>query len=269
MLHVDSFFTQGKSHKVCEDYALSVNSDVHLFSVSDGCSSSKHSDFGSRILSKSLEAGIKLPVYQPDQGESLIPLSVYLWNRSLDVTHFLSMDKRCLDATLVFGFVKDGKAFITMFGDGCFAIEYKDKMIKYFDVEYDQNAPYYLAYHFDEDRKKSFNELKQVKKVSTTIYFPNGGESVGSHESYNEVERFTFELDNIRSISLFTDGVKTLLPNNPSNPKKKMEEIIKELIRFPIPSGEFVNRKCMRFIKNNPDYHFFDDFSMATLINGD
>lgn len=269
MINVDSFFTQGKSHKVCEDYALSVNGDINLFSVSDGCSSSKHSDFGSRILSKSLEACMKLPMYQNLPDDNLLPLNVSLWNKSLDVTHFLNMDKCCLDATLIFGYVKDNKAIITMYGDGCIAIEYKDKMIKYFDIEYDQNAPYYLAYHFDDARQKAFKDLKQTKKVSTTIFFTDGGESVGSHLSNNDVERFTFDLENIKSISLFTDGVKTLLPNAQSMPKKSMEYILKELVRFPITNGEFVNRRCMRFIKTHPEYHFYDDFSMATLVNGD
>jgi hypothetical protein len=111
--------------------------------------------------------------------------------------------------------------------------------------------------------------LKKNKKVSTTIFFSSGGESTGSHLSNNDVERFTFDMDNIKSISLFTDGVKTLLPNSSNMPKKSMEYIIKELIRFPLTNGEFVNRRCMKFIKIHQDYHFYDDFSMATLANGD
>lgn len=269
MIHVDSFMTQGKSHKVCEDYALSANNEFHLFSVSDGCSSSKNTDFGSRILSKVLESSIQFPMFNGMTDDIILPLSVNLWMKSNDVVHLLKMDNKCLDATLVFGYVKDGKVMITMIGDGCFVVEDQTGMIKYFDVEYDQNAPFYLSYMFDKDRETAYRALNQIKKVTTTIYWSDGTESTGSHNSSNDIERFAFDLNNVKTISLFTDGVKSLIPNNQKTPKKPIKEVINDLVHFPVPNGEFVNRRCLKFIKTNPDYSFFDDFSMATLVNGD
>ncbi len=56
----DSFFTIGKSHDICEDYACNgvFNDEIAYVIVCDGCSSSTHTDFGSRILSKSIEKNL-------------------------------------------------------------------------------------------------------------------------------------------------------------------------------------------------------------------
>ena len=49
----DSYFEIGNTHMVCQDYALNGSSPdnrLHYSIVSDGCSSSKHSEIGAQIL---------------------------------------------------------------------------------------------------------------------------------------------------------------------------------------------------------------------------
>ena len=52
-MKIDSAFQIGKTHDICEDFALTgtKNSIVPYTIVSDGCSSSPLTDVGSRILS--------------------------------------------------------------------------------------------------------------------------------------------------------------------------------------------------------------------------
>ena len=47
MVYSDSYFKIGKTHLICQDYAL--HSEGHI-SLSDGCSSSPNTDIGSRLL---------------------------------------------------------------------------------------------------------------------------------------------------------------------------------------------------------------------------
>ena len=55
----DHLFWAGDSHKVNQDYCLSGSkSGLHYAIVSDGCSSSPDTDFGSRILAKAAENNI-------------------------------------------------------------------------------------------------------------------------------------------------------------------------------------------------------------------
>ena len=53
MSHADAAFTIGKTHAVCQDYALAQNasdtSPLRATWLSDGCSSSPHTDIGARF----------------------------------------------------------------------------------------------------------------------------------------------------------------------------------------------------------------------------
>jgi hypothetical protein len=271
MITVDSFFTQGKSHKVCEDYANSIQS-MPMISVSDGCSSSKHTDFGSRIISKALEMTLASPIsaeFRESGGLEDSTFESIIMNKSVDIAYLMKMDTRCLDATLGFAFIRKNAIDVRFFGDGCIVTVDKDNNIKIVDIEYDKNAPYYLNYFFDEDRKKAYKELKQKKIIKYTTINATGSMQFNTVDSNEDFEWMSFDLATTRSVSIFTDGVKTFMPHSQTTPSMEFTKVIKELVNFPLPNGEFVNRKCLRFLKIHPEYYFFDDFSMATIYNGD
>ncbi len=66
-MHADSVYVIGDGHQVCEDYARSgcfsdmwisedgLRSAVHYALVSDGCSGSKDTDIGSRLIINAAE----------------------------------------------------------------------------------------------------------------------------------------------------------------------------------------------------------------------
>jgi len=56
----DSIFTIGKTHRICQDYAHTGNKNGMFYAIlSDGCSSSEHTDLGSRIMVKTAEKYIE------------------------------------------------------------------------------------------------------------------------------------------------------------------------------------------------------------------
>jgi hypothetical protein len=256
---IDTFFAIGKSHKVCEDYAFGNDS---FFGISDGCSSSKNTDFGSRILLRSL--------IKNDYHVGLT------WGDAKSIVDKLLMQYECLDATLNYGIVTkkdtiEGIETVTI-GDGFIVAQRNNGNFEVIEIEFDKNAPYYLAYEYDEGRRSNFLSLNQKKSVTIKVYNSEGNlqdNFLSTKEDNVKVDRFTtfwFPFDTYKSVSVFSDGLKTFIPHDQTQPKLPLEKIVKEIISFPLFNGEFVKRKCIKFIKNHPESSFYDDFSMATFV---
>ena len=95
MMNADHHFWMGKTHNVCEDYAMSGTSGgVSYAIVSDGCSSSPDTDFGARILAR---AALK-HIYQ---AWSLEKYSDSVINTARSGALSLGLPQRALDATLL------------------------------------------------------------------------------------------------------------------------------------------------------------------------
>lgn len=268
-MQLDSFFIIGKSHKVCEDYALCNSASHNFFGVSDGCSSSKDTDFGSRILLKSFEQNTSF-MFDRKYIEAI-------WARAVNITDTLKMPVTCLDATINIGYntqVEGVDAIqVICIGDGFIVAQMNDNSFELIEIEYDQNAPYYLSYVFDTDRKKQYMAQNQKKKVTIKEYNENlelTDEYPSTTDENIKVDEFSklwFPTSVYKSVSLFSDGLKTFIPHDQTKQKIPLAKIVKELISFPIINGEFVKRRCMKFIKTYPEHAFYDDVSMATCIN--
>lgn len=271
-MQMDTFFTMGKSHKVCEDYAVCDydNDGLEQFiAISDGCSSSKDTDFGSRILLKLFKSHIAPCSPHCAKG---------LWYAAKGIVEQLNMPTACLDATINFGFTNElngvkGVEVYTI-GDGFIVAELNDGGFVIVEIEYDQNAPYYLSYVFDSARKEQFMKLGQKKIVTVKTYSPTcvmEGNYLSSSICDVAVDHFSqywFPFDKYKSVSVFSDGLKTFIPTDASQQKLPLEQIVKELITFPVPNGEFIKRRGISFLKKHKDHAFFDDFSMATIVRG-
>jgi hypothetical protein len=269
-MQMDTFFTIGKSHKVCEDYAIcqyDADGLDQMIAISDGCSSSKDTDFGSRILLKSLVNHIAPHTPLLARG---------LWSNAKNIVQQLHMPTQCLDATINFAFTGEqagvkGIEVITI-GDGFIVAQQNDGGFEIVEIEFDRNAPYYLSYEFNSDRKQEFMKLGQQKIVTVKEYDVNCvlKDSYISDTDDNKIidrfSKFWFPLEVYKSVSVFSDGLKTFIPHDQTQPKVPLEQIVKELISFPQTNGEFVKRRCLKFMKNHVESSFYDDFSMATLV---
>lgn len=63
-METNSFYQIGRDHKVCEDYAICGMEPFPYTILSDGCSTGKHTDVGSRILVSMTKKNIAL--FNPD-----------------------------------------------------------------------------------------------------------------------------------------------------------------------------------------------------------
>ena len=107
MLHVDAHFARGRSHTVCQDYAV-AGSRVAV--ISDGCSSAPHSDVGARLLAHAALAAA------PETFVS----GAWL-NAPQSTQRRMGLPAASLDATVVIASAGDDRVEVTMFGDGVVA----------------------------------------------------------------------------------------------------------------------------------------------------
>ena len=154
MIQTDTFLKIGKTHQECEDYIVSGwNPHQHVI-LSDGCSSSKQTEMGARILCHLAKQYItyrrqdyRYPFLDYDEMGNWIIHNAGLTARQL------GLKTSCLDATLIIAYVHDDRVHIYMYGDGVVVIQRNDGQIAMMEIEYTKNAPNYLSYRIDPERK--------------------------------------------------------------------------------------------------------------------
>ena len=116
MIQTDTFLKIGKTHQVCEDYIITGDSPVKYNILSDGCSSSKDTEMGARILCHLAKQFLlyrkddyRFPALDYDEMGSWIIHNAELAARQL------GLKKSCLDATLIIAYEYDGKYHIYMY----------------------------------------------------------------------------------------------------------------------------------------------------------
>lgn len=156
----DSFFHQGDTHEVCEDYALH---GPNYAIVSDGCSNGGgpriDTDWGARILSKAAQQTIDI---QDPQF-----LAEEICDIAESFIRHIDMPVECLTATLLS--VKKFKQGLIVHacGDGFFGGRNKESGIwDIYQIEFPSSAPFYLSYLIEEGSAEYFKRFGNKFKVS-------------------------------------------------------------------------------------------------------
>ena len=268
-MNTGSAFYIGKTHKICEDYASQSMKPQPYILLSDGCSSSPNTDFGSRILNRVVGDVLS-------SGQEFNPTE--FMNEAEEVRRILNLPQGSLDATLLCAYVKDDRYHLHMFGDGVVVKTKEDKSMEIVLIEYLSGAPNYLSYNLDPVRKKGYFDLYGIKKkISTYLLEPNGAvNNLVIKEDSEDV--FYTENDSCgkyQSISLMSDGVLSfyeLLSAGTSKTENmiSLNDVLLKLLDFKGFQGEFVERRLQKFRKDCERFHWFhaDDLSLATIFLG-
>lgn len=299
-MNCDSHFEKGHSHLVCQDYALHEKfEDFQFVIVSDGCSSSKDTDVGARILCHVAKdylihyhkIGILESLYQRDNlAEILLMLEPAIIKKCLELKTSLNMRSTAFDATLLIALNYKSSTVAMGRGDGAIIFKYQDR-IKYVRGEYESGAPFYLSYKFNSDRLAlydtqfpgEFVRTYYNRKKSDTIFTIDKKDSDDYRYSslfYNsryDKEYRTENKDNgdegeikLESISIASDGLFSFFYNpvvtgnsGPCN----LDSIIPDYIDFKNTSDNFLKRR-MRKVGSELDkigvFHE-DDLAIGTL----
>lgn len=260
-IQTDSLFLIGKSHKVCQDYALngSTPTGLHYIIVSDGCSSSKDTDIGARILAMTAKGLIDFAHMGYEAFGSMVI------RRANDVRVSFGLDVSCLDATLLVVVVdeKTGKMYTNVYGDGYLIKTIKDSGDVFMcEWKFQSGAPFYLSYWLHERYNNYKNQYGSEALVIKS--FSNGVEYLSLELGYQEQIVHPDEM-NFSSLILSSDGLDSFTGCVRCY---KAVEMHRPFIEFKNTNGEFLKRRmgkeCESLAKSFI-YHQ-DDLGMAALI---
>jgi len=257
-VNVDSFFAIGKTHDVCQDYARhGISEGFGYVAVSDGCSSSPDTDFGSRLITTTA-IDLFQKTRQIDQDPIITNTKSYL--------SLLPLNVSCLDATLLFSYETRETIVSVAFGDGVIVSKMKNGDVFFYEISFSSGAPKYLSYLLDSSRfdrfKTEFGGVRTVKKFKLGEKDPV--------EIYNSQEAFDFGLifpkSEVQMVMICTDGIQSFADKD-FNPVP-VSEIIYNLMDIRSYTGEFIKRNTKFFLNKdckNKGWIHGDDLGVAAI----
>ena len=286
MSNSDSAFLIGKSHKVCEDYAIHKDPEKSgsYVIVCDGCSSSQNSDFAARLLAHAAEKWI-------DDGNSKVFDGIEFEKRSITTavmcSKVLGEDKFPIDATLLTAIVKDNKIRLRAAGDGVFILGRNDGGFDIYVIEFPRGYPCYPSYLMNSDGyaelvryfKEKYNDSGYSIEVNKYLFKDNklsideecsGTGLILDGEPWDL--SFAKDIDNsakvYNQVLITTDGLLSFSDYSFTVP---LETIFSLLLQFKGFKGEYVSRRLNKFVKDcaAKGWWHFDDLTLAGIYFGE
>jgi len=261
---LDKITRIGKEHKICQDYSDTFQNNANRISnliiVSDGCSSSNDTDIGSRIVARLARKIMSQFHFNFDNiNDSYISFGDILMNMALPIVSSLGLDKTALDSTLIISFIYDNSIITFMYGDGFIITIDKENKVDFTEVQFKNNAPYYLSARviYPSIYEKNVTEPNMIVTDSAS-----GNLCCASHYPLY----FRHEIDTHKCIIISSDGLESFR-NYSSDNHPDIQEVITNLCSIKNCNGEFIQRRVGRMLSDyakNSIYHY-DDLSVAGI----
>ena len=272
-MNADSCFHIGKTHKVCEDYALHCNEPVKMglgpFAIlCDGCSSSPDTDFGARLLARA--AACNMSQNGVNLGDARREAEG--WQESIRLHHL------ALDATLmVVSQSGPDEVLATVVGDGVVAARKRDGGIEWYTIEYPSGAPGYLSYMRDDSRLATYCKATNCHHV-VGMYEDNILAMQEDYRCFKTELGITFpglswnvEFDTKKYdlVAVMSDGAQSFMSKGLlSYQSVPVWEVVKRIMAVKGSKGEFMSRRVNRFLKTaqKEGWIHTDDLSVAAIF---
>lgn len=276
-MNTDFYLDRGKDHVICEDFAAAglVNGSGFAM-VSDGCSSSKEVDFGSRILVHAARDNL-LPLLASEGSFDAIGFGEATIAKAGKVIGcFEALPASALDATLVLALVRpDNRACpfhaqTYFWGDGAAIVRRKEQVIATL-LRFSGNAPFYLSYALNSRRREAYLQQHGGPKEVLRVTFDLEGKEL-SRENHCETEpdplapyQEQFDLEAGDSLALVSDGITQFFAAD--NTAIPWETLALKFVDFKRPNGVFVRRRMNFFERKNraAGVRHLDDLSVAAI----
>ena len=265
-MNTDSYFTIGNSHKVCQDYCYH---EQDLAIVSDGCSSSKDTDIGARLLVHTYK--------NTKEARALsdkFPITAIY--KASTMSTLLGLEESCLDATLISLEFKNDVIASVLFGDGVRIIVNADDSVLYETFEFTDNKPQYLSYNLNPERlAQYYKEIGELQVKRTTVNLTTKETIVEEYKTRSEDKLGnSFSASNMKSNEplkaafIATDGLESFVRDGEALP---LIEVVRELTNIKSWRGPFVERKVKRMITKfkKLGYDHYDDIGVAGIYLGE
>ena len=269
---IDIFTKTAKDKLINQDYIITnferitdenltiLLKERNFIILADGCSQSKDSDVGARILCKIAQKHL-----EQNKDINYFALRNSIIKEAKETVKLLGLNFDALFATLIILYfdinelIEKVKIKILVYGDGIIGWKYKDQTEEvrvFFNIH---NAPFYLMYNDSDELIKKYKD--QFGEEQGIEIWKDGVFSIESKKVTDAVE-YEVDFNQIESLFISSDGLESFEDNGTIVDTKIIVEEVFSLKTF---LGKFLHRRMGKIIKNIPIHS--DDISIGMLIN--
>lgn len=268
-MFVDSFEKIGHGKYVCQDYIIHNNSfsGIPYTILSDGCSSSKNTDIGTRLLAYTARNIISC-IYEEDftfYESAYTFLGKEIISRATNIAAMLEIPDTCIfDATLIFSFKRGNDIYVWMYGDGYIIAGDKNSHYK-LKVSFPNSAPNYLSYYL---HSRCMNEYKSRLNPENIKYIEDSKYRDICTVSADTPIVLRFNIINDPIVLIASDGLNSFVCPETRNGYSD-DKLINEILDIKTINKNFLQikmRKLLRNLSKQGTYNY-DDISIGGYIN--
>lgn len=269
-LLLDAYYTIGRLHTYCEDYALHGWEPVPHLILADGCSAAPDSDLGARLLA--LNARFLLPrfAHAANERERLAQhwlLGQRIVRRAARQARDLKLDPTVLDATLLIVWCDGSMVHAHLYGDGCLAVRNAEGGVATIRVEYAENAPYYLSYLLDPERWALYQEAIGEPATAQSVHYRSDAGESARQERFDAPTVFSFDLAAFPVVAVATDGLDSFVAAE-TGARLDLRTVARAMLDFHHLDGAFVQRRLREMLFDYAQQRAFnvDDIGLGAFI---
>lgn len=245
-MRADSFYSIGHTHKVCQDYALCgelENTWPNWVALSDGCSSSPHTDVGARLIVWAALKAVALTGnshWFPDQFIQNVFKNSLVKENSLDATLLIleaPQDQDHIEAHI--------------FGDGVVFALRNDDLIEAWQIE-QADAPAYLSNLLTKDRLKRYLEKWGGKRVVNhyldgTLVDSFRDEITVENSGWNFGFDIVLDRNEYQMVCVGSDGLDSFVDQDLN--RVPLTDVLGQIANISNSNGTFLERNVGFFLK--------------------
>ena len=274
MIALDSHYTIGRLHLLCQDYVCQGWKPFPYVVLSDGCSAAPDSDLGARLLTlnaRRLLPWFALPVAnEAERVDRHWRLGRRIVRRAARQARDLGINEDVLDATLLVAWCVEDTVYVHLYGDGCIAARRTNGEITVIEVEYAENAPYYLSYLLDQERHDLYASAIGDPSIAQSVHYLSETGATRRLEPFNTATVFSFSLAALPTVAIATDGLHSLV-NAETGDRLGTLPVARELLDFADINDGFVTRRLRQALVGygRQGVFNFDDLSLGAFVKVD
>ena len=286
-MNADTFSVQGTTHRINQDYAMSVaTEDEVAIIVSDGCSSAvvngvNNTDTGTRLLARAVAQHVFQPPLDDNSHCQRVLTTANYFRKAM------SLERESLFATLMVAHATPSAVHIRVIGDGTVVVRRRTGQLIFFDIKFPNGAPYYLQYEYDPNYRNMYRnnlgganytvertivEPDKIKTDSWNGFVPLTEEEFTKNpEGYFSLKLTIDPLGN-DLIVLMSDGISQCIRHEVEGVTKTpvvipMRNVAEPFLAFKSYHGEFVHKRAGRVMKQfrEDGWQNMDDLTMAAI----
>lgn len=250
----DDFLKIGSTHRICQDYVLSGTEPFPFCILSDGCSSSAHTDVGARMLSWHSKRYL---IEMQDQIDAIQYDDMGKWiiEQAAESADKLGINPQSLDATLILAYAVNHNVHVYVYGDGCILLKDTAGNGTCRRVRFSRSVPYYLSYELNPERKQAYRQLNLTKAVDSQTVSPDAP------------VYFKFSTKHYPLVIIASDGMDSFIDQ--AGTSHGIEKLLPDLTGFKTMQGAFVKRRFKRAIRDmeKNGLQHYDDISAGAFYS--